>query len=76
MTQLLDDVKTLQNRLKNVHQNYELKLNNARMVCGSSTADIVNQIEAKKQSLDAQSESVLKSYNAGSIDMTIFLQVK
>ena len=75
MSQLLQEVAILQTRLQSDHKNYELKLSNARMICGSSTADIINQIEAKKQSLDDQSESVLKSYNAGSIDMSIFLQV-
>ena len=76
MNQILEEVRVLQNKLKSDHLNYELKLNNAKMVCGSSTADVINQIEAKKQSLDDQSESVLKSYNNGTIDMTIFVQVK
>jgi hypothetical protein len=76
MNQILEEVRVLQNKLKSDHLNYELKLNNAKMVCGSSTADVINQIEAKKQSLDDHSESVLKSYNKGAIDMTVFVQVK
>lgn len=76
MNQILEEVRVLQNKLKSDHLSYELKLNNAKMVCGSSTADVINQIEAKKQSLDDHSESVLKSYNKGAIDMTVFVQVK
>lgn len=76
MNQILEEVRVLQNKLKSDHLNYELELNNAKMVCGSSTADVINQIEAKKQSLDDHSESVLKSYNNGTINMTMFVQVK
>lgn len=76
MNQILEEVRVLQNKLKSDHLNYELKLNNAKMVCGSSTADVINQIEAKKQSLDDHSESVLKAYNKGAIDMTVFVQVQ
>jgi hypothetical protein len=68
-------VRTLQNNLRSNASGYQRKLNNAISKHGANTNDLINQITVKRESLDNLSEAMSKSFVAGNIDMSTFVQV-
>ena len=73
---LLNEAKTLKLELNTRSTLYENKLRDAKKKHAISSSEILNQIQAKKESLDMHSENLLKSFSEGNIDMSTFIQVR